>query len=81
MMTEIIDSACPFISIIVPCYKSEKYLPVLVNCLQSQAYKDWELILVDDGSPDNTGDLCDSYALKDRRIVSIHKIIGGISSA
>ena len=71
----------PLISIIVPVYKSEAYLPILVDSIQNQDFKDWELILVDDGSPDNSGILCDRLADKDNRIVAIHKKNSGISSA
>lgn len=69
------------ISIIVPIYKSEVHLPVLIKSIQAQEISDWELILVDDGSPDNSGELCDAYATEDNRIKSIHKPNGGISSA
>ena len=56
------------ISIIVPCYKVMDFLPQCVDSLLSQTYKDIEIILVDDGSPDETGKLCDEYAKKDNRI-------------
>lgn len=71
----------PLISLIVPVYKSEAFLPTLVDSIQAQDFKDWELILVDDGSPDNSGILCDNLAKKDNRIVAVHKNNGGISSA
>lgn len=71
----------PLISIIVPVYKSEAYLPILVDSIQNQDFKDWELILVDDGSPDDSGILCDKLSEKDSRIVAVHKKNGGISSA
>lgn len=71
----------PLISVIVPVYKSEAYLPILVDSIQNQLFKDWELILVDDGSPDESGTLCDNLAAKDSRIIAIHKSNGGISSA
>jgi glycosyltransferase involved in cell wall biosynthesis len=71
----------PTISIIVPVYKAEDYLSDCIESILSQTYTDFELILVNDGSPDNSGVLCDSYALKDSRIRVIHKTHGGASSA
>lgn len=68
-------------SIIVPVYKVEKYLPELMECLLRQTYKNIEIILVDDGSPDNCGTLCDEYAARDNRVVACHKKNGGLSSA
>jgi len=69
------------ISIVVPVYKVEKYIEKCVNSLINQTYKNIEIILVDDGSPDNCGDICDEFALKDKRIKVIHKKNGGLSSA
>ncbi|MBQ8576276.1 MAG: glycosyltransferase [Clostridia bacterium] len=69
------------ISVIVPCYKVEKFLPICVNSIINQTYKNLEIILVDDGSPDLTGTLCDKLALTDTRIRVIHKQNGGLSSA
>ena len=63
----------PIISLIVPVYNVEKYLPRCVDSILSQSYKDFELILVDDGSPDNCGAICDEYALKDDRIKVVHQ--------
>ncbi len=60
------------ISIIVPVYKVEKYINRCINSLLNQKFKDFELILVDDGSPDNCGKICDDYATKDKRIRVIH---------
>lgn len=71
----------PLISVIVPVYRAEKYLPRCINSILNQTYKNFELILVDDGSPDNSGKICDDYALKDNRIKVIHKENGGVSSA
>ena len=68
-------------SIIVPCYKVTDFLPKCVESLMNQTYKDIEIILVDDGSPDNTGKLCDEYAKKDSRIKVVHKQNGGLVSA
>ena len=69
------------ISIIVPVYKVEKYLEKCVDSLICQTYKNLEIILVDDGSPDSCPQLCDEYAKKDNRIKVIHKQNGGLSSA
>lgn len=71
----------PAISIIVPVYKAEKYLPDCINSILNQTFKDFELILVNDGSPDNSGVICDEFAVKDSRIKVIHKSNGGASSA
>ena len=71
----------PRISVIVPVYKAEKYLHRCVNSILAQTFTDFELILVDDGSPDNSGAICDEYATKDNRIKVIHKENGGVSRA
>lgn len=69
------------ISIIVPVYNVEKYLNKCVDSILNQTFKDFELILVDDGSPDNSGTICDQYAKEDTRVRVIHKENGGLSSA
>ena len=69
------------ISIIVPVYKAEKYLNRCIDSLLAQTYTDFELILVDDGSPDKSGKICDDYAAKDSRIKVIHKENAGVSAA
>jgi len=69
------------VSIIVPIYKVEKYLDKCIQSILSQTFKDFELILVDDGSPDKCGIMCDNYANVDRRVKVIHKENGGLSSA
>ena len=69
------------ISVIVPVYKVEKYLEKCINSILSQTYKNLEIFLVDDGSPDNCGKMCDEYAKKDNRIKVIHKQNGGLSAA
>lgn len=69
------------ISIIVPVYKVEKYIHRCIESAFAQTYRNWELILVDDGSPDRCGQICDSYASEDSRIHVIHKRNGGLSSA
>lgn len=68
-------------SIIVPIYNVEKYIEECVDSVLKQTYTDFELILVDDGSPDNSSAICDAYALKDDRIVVLHKENGGLSDA
>ena len=69
------------ISIVVPCYKVEQYIDQCVTSLCEQTYKNIEIILVDDGSPDKTGEMCDAYAAKDSRIIVIHKKNAGVSAA
>ena len=71
----------PKISVIVPVYKAEAYLHRCVDSILAQTFKDWELLLIDDGSPDKSGDICDEYVKKDTRIRVIHKENGGVSSA
>ncbi|MBE5917755.1 MAG: glycosyltransferase family 2 protein [Pseudobutyrivibrio ruminis] len=69
------------ISVVVPIYKVESYLRRCIESILSQTYRNFELILVDDGSPDCSGKICDDYADKDRRIKVIHKENGGLSDA
>lgn len=69
------------ISIICPVYKAEKYLHKCIESIIAQTLTDWELILVDDGSPDSSGELCDKYAIQDSRIRIIHKQNEGVSVA
>ena len=71
----------PQISIIVPVYKVEQYLHRCVDSILNQTFTGFELILVDDGSPDKSGRICDEYAQKDNRIHVIHKENGGLSDA
>ncbi|MCD2502901.1 glycosyltransferase [Clostridium sp. NSJ-145] len=71
----------PIISIIVPIYNVEKYLPKCIDSILNQTFKEFELILVDDGSLDNSGRICDEYSKKDKRIRVIHKENCGVSSA
>ncbi|WP_337793032.1 glycosyltransferase family 2 protein [Phocaeicola plebeius] len=71
----------PLISIIVPCYNVEKYLPKCIESIINQTYKNIEIILVDDGSTDNTLKVCYKWAHKDKRIKVIHKENGGLVSA
>lgn len=70
-----------FFSVVVPIYKVEKYLARCIDSVLSQTFDDFELLLVDDGSPDNCPEICDEYAKKDNRITVIHKENGGLVSA
>ena len=70
-----------FFSFIIPVYKVEKYLPQCVDSILCQSYEDFEVILVDDGSPDTCPAICDSYAAQDPRVRVIHKKNSGVSSA
>lgn len=69
------------ISVIIPVYKVEQYLARCVESIQKQTYENLEILLIDDGSPDNCGQKCDEYAEKDKRIKVIHKENGGLSEA
>lgn len=71
----------PKISIIVPVYKVEQYLRRCLDSIVAQTFTDWECILIDDGSPDNSGAICDEYAAKDNRFHVIHQENAGVSSA
>ena len=71
----------PLISVIVPVYNTGKYLTPCLESIKGQTYSNLEILLVDDGSTDNSGVICDSYALNDNRIKVIHKENGGVSSA
>ena len=76
-----IEADSPKVSVIVPVYKVEKYLPACIESILAQTFTDFELILVDDGSPDSSGKICDYYAARDSRIRVFHKENGGVSSA
>jgi len=71
----------PLVSVIIPIYKVEPYLRDCVDSIINQTYKNLEIILVDDGSPDNCPKICDEYAQQDSRIKVIHKANGGLSDA
>lgn len=69
------------VSVIVPVYKAEKFLNRCIDSILAQTYENFELILIDDGSPDNSGAICDEYAQKDNRIKAIHQENAGVSVA
>ena len=69
------------ISVIIPVYNVERYLAQCVDSVISQSYKNLEIILVDDGSSDNSPQICDDFAKQDSRIKVVHKVNGGLSSA
>lgn len=71
----------PLISVIVPVYKTEKYIARCINSILCQSYENIELILVDDGSPDKSGVICDDFGKRDSRVKVVHKENGGASSA
>ncbi|MCL1982891.1 MAG: glycosyltransferase, partial [Clostridiales bacterium] len=71
----------PLISVVVPIYKVEPYLRQCIDSIIAQTYKNLEIILVDDGSPDDCGKICDEYARGDHRIIVVHKENGGLSDA
>ena len=71
----------PQISVIVPVYKVEAYLPQCLDSIAGQTYRDLEIIVIDDGSPDNCGTICDEYAARDQRFRVIHKKNAGLSAA
>lgn len=77
----LIDDKAPLISIVVPVYKVEMFLSRCIESVLHQTYTNWELILVDDGSPDRCGDMCDAYARRDARILVIHQKNNGCSGA
>ena len=69
------------VSIIVPIYNVEQYISKCIESILAQTYRDFELILVDDGSPDNCGKICDEYAKQDSRVHVIHQENSGLSAA
>lgn len=71
----------PLISVIVPIYNVEKFLPLCIDSVLSQTYENIELLLIDDGSPDGCGQLCDEYAERDDRVYVIHQKNGGVAEA
>ena len=75
------ENSNPKISVIVPIYNAEKFLHRCIDSILAQSFTDFELLLIDDGSNDNSGKICDDYAQKDNRIKVFHKKNGGVSSA
>ena len=73
--------SAPFISLITPVYNIERLIAKTIESALEQTFTDWEMILIDDGSPDNAGKICDEYAAKDSRISVIHKQNGGLAAA
>lgn len=71
----------PYLSIIIPVYQAECFIKRCIDSVLNQTLNDWELILVDDGSPDKSGEICDSYAASDFRITVLHTSNGGLSVA
>ena len=71
----------PLVSVIVPVYNAENYLAECIESVQTQGYMNYELLLVDDGSTDKSAIICDDYASKNPKIVVVHKVNGGVSSA
>lgn len=77
-----VDKQCaPMVSVIVPVYKVEAYLPACIDSILAQTFKDFELLLVDDGSPDRCGEICDEYARRDVRVRVFHQSNAGVSAA
>lgn len=75
------DSHCPLLSIIVPIYNAENYITECIESILTQSFSDFELILIDDGSSDNSGTICDEYKSQDDRIKVVHKHNAGVSIA
>ena len=71
----------PSVSVIIPVFNTEKYLAACIESLRRQSFKDFEVLLVDDGSTDGSGRICDEYSKTDDRIVAVHKENGGVCSA
>ena len=69
------------VSVVIPVYRVEEYLPVCLESVCAQTHRNLQIILVDDGSPDGCGEICDRYAGQDSRIQVIHKENGGLSDA
>ncbi len=81
LIHEDLDMSYPAVSVIVPVYNAEKTLRQCAESVRCQSFTDWELLLVDDGSTDASGSICDEYQLLDSRVKVFHKPNGGVSSA
>lgn len=75
------SNANPLVSIILPVYNGDQYISIAINSVINQSYTNWELLIVDDGSTDNSASVCDSYSEKDTRIRTFHRPNGGVNSA
>lgn len=75
------DENKPKVSVIVPVYNVEKYIRRCLDAIIAQSYENWEAILVDDGSTDSSGEICDEYARNDKRFVVVHQENGGVAKA
>ena len=75
------DMSAPLVSLVIPVYKVELYLRTCIESVLAQTYSNWETILVDDGSPDRCGEICEEYASSDPRIKLIHQANRGLSGA
>jgi len=71
----------PLVSIIVPCYKQAQYLPETLDSVMAQTYSNWECVIVNDGSPDNTEEVAQSYCKKDQRFKYVYRENGGLAAA
>lgn len=77
----VIEESMVYLSIIIPVYNSENYLEACIESILKQSFMDYEIILIDDGSTDRSGSICDAYSIKDKRIKVFHVINGGPSKA
>lgn len=80
-MNEVNKNTCPAITVIICMYKGEETVSRMIDCVLNQTFRDFELILVDDGSPDRCGEIADEYAQKDERVRVLHKPNGGLADA
>jgi glycosyltransferase involved in cell wall biosynthesis len=75
------ENIAPLFSVVIPVYQAERYLGECIDSVLNQTYENFEVVIVDDGSSDRSGKICDTYAGKDSRVVVIHKENGGPTSA
>lgn len=78
---EVYNNRKPLVTVVIPVYKVEKYLRTCIESVLAQTYTEWEMILVDDGSPDGCPAICDEYAARDSRVTALHFQNAGLSSA